>query len=72
MNEIGKVYGAALFMLAIEEDRATEYGDALQEIQTVFSENPDCLRLLEVPSEELLDCDTPLALEKCREKASKN
>ena len=29
------------------------------------------LRLLEVPSEELLDCDTPAALVKCREKAAK-
>lgn len=38
----------------------------------VIKAHPDCLRLLEVPSEELLDCDTPLALEKCREKASKN
>ena len=55
MNEIGKVYGAALFMLAIEEDRATEYGDALQEIQTVFSENPDCLRLLASPGVSLRD-----------------
>lgn len=37
----------------------------------VIKSHSDCLRLLEVPSEELLDCDTPEALEKCREKALK-
>ena len=38
----------------------------------VIKAHPDRLRLTEVPSEELLDCDTPSALEKCREKAAKN
>ena len=37
----------------------------------VIRVHSDCLRLLEVPSEELLDCDTGAALEKCREKAVK-
>ncbi len=37
----------------------------------VIKAHPDRLRLLEVPSAELLDCDTPAALEKCREKAEK-
>ena len=34
----------------------------------VIKAHPDRLRLLEVPSEELLDCDTPDSLEKCRKK----
>ena len=37
----------------------------------VIKAHGDRLRLLEVASEELLDCDTPAALEKCREKAVK-
>ena len=53
MNEIGKEYGDALFMLALEDDRAKEYGDALQGIQTVFWENPDYLLLLASPDVSL-------------------
>ena len=34
----------------------------------VIKAHPDRLRLVEVPSEELLDCDTPDSLEKCRKK----
>lgn len=37
----------------------------------VIKAHSHLLRLLEVPSEELLDCDTPAALVKCREKAAK-
>ena len=37
----------------------------------VIKAHPDRLRLLEVASQELLDCDTPSALEKCREIAAK-
>lgn len=34
----------------------------------VIKAHPHRLRLMEVPSEELLDCDTPDSLEKCRKK----
>lgn len=34
----------------------------------VIKAHPHRLRLLEVPAEELLDCDTPDSLEKCRKK----
>ena len=37
----------------------------------VIRSHPECLRLIEVPSEELFDCDTPEALANCREKAAK-
>ena len=37
----------------------------------VIRQHPERLRLLEVPAEELLDCDTPEALAICREKAAK-
>ena len=49
-------------LLALEGDRG---GGA------VIKTHPNRLRLLEVPSAELLDCDTPAALGKCREKAAK-
>lgn len=49
MNEIGKEYGAALFMLALEDDQAREYGEALKQIQSAFLENPDYLNLLASP-----------------------
>ena len=38
----------------------------------VIKDHLDRLRLLEVPFEELMDCDTPDSLEKCREKAEKS
>ena len=53
MNEIGKEYGDALFMLALEEDRAKEYGDALQAIQAAFLKNPEYSQLLASPDVSL-------------------
>ena len=53
MNEIGKEYGDALFMLALEEDRAKEYGDSLQAIQAAFLENPEYSQLLASPDVSL-------------------
>ena len=49
MNEIGKEYGAALFMLACEVDRAKEYGEALAQIRSAFSESADYVSLLASP-----------------------
>ena len=53
MNEICKEYGDALFMLALEEDRAKEYGDSLQAIQAAFLENPEYSQLLASPDVSL-------------------
>ena len=53
MNGIGKEYGDALFMLALEEDRAKEYGDALQAIQAAFFKNPEYSQLLASPDVSL-------------------
>ena len=53
MNEIGKEYGDALFMLAHEEDRAKEYGDSLQAIQAAFLENQEYSQLLASPDVSL-------------------
>ena len=53
MNEIGKEYGDALFMLALEEDRAKEYGDSLQAIQATFLKNPEYSQLLASPDVSL-------------------
>ena len=50
MAEISKEYGAAIFMLACEENAKKEYGKALQETKNAFSENPDYMEFLASPS----------------------
>lgn len=49
MTEISREYGQAIFMLACEKDKKTEYRDALEEIKTAFDENPDFMILLSSP-----------------------
>lgn len=55
MTEIAKEYGAALFMLACEENSKAEYSDALECVKAVFSQNPVYLDFLASPSISLND-----------------
>ena len=50
MNEIAKEYGTALFMLACEEKRKSEYAEALEAICGTFEEYPQYADLLSSPS----------------------
>lgn len=50
MTEISKEYGAALFMLACEKDAKAEYGSALENVKSVFEENPEYLEFLASPA----------------------
>ena len=49
MNDIGKEYGAALFMLASEENARDEYVVSLEKLISVFKENPDYIEFLSSP-----------------------
>lgn len=58
MTEISKEYGTALFMLACEKNTQEEYAVALDELMSVFEENPDYgafLASLSIPVSEKLD-----------------
>ena len=46
MNDIGKEYGAALFMLASEESAREEYAKALDSIRGAFAASPEYALLL--------------------------
>ncbi len=46
MNDIGKEYGTALFMLACEENSQEEYAKALKTITGVFYDNPEYMDFL--------------------------
>lgn len=50
MIEIGKEYGAALFMLACEEDQKRAYAESLEKMKKSFLDNPQYLELLSSPS----------------------
>ena len=50
MNEIGEEYGAALFLLACEENAQNKYSDALAKVKKAFSENPEYMEFLTSPS----------------------
>ena len=50
MAEISKEYGAAIFMLACEENAKKEYGKALLDLKNAFSDNPDYMEFLASPS----------------------
>ena len=50
MTDIGKEYGAALFMLACEAGEKRGYSDALGSIKEIFSENPEYPVFLSSPS----------------------
>ncbi|MBQ4321503.1 MAG: ATP synthase F1 subunit delta [Oscillospiraceae bacterium] len=49
MTDIAKEYGAALFLLAREEQQEAEYSSALAQIREVFAENPEYLEMLASP-----------------------
>ncbi len=49
MNDIGKEYGAALFMLASEENAKDEYADALESLKKSFEDSPDYVSFLASP-----------------------
>ena len=50
MHEVGKEYGAALFLLACETGEQAAYADALQTVSELFSENPDYPAFLASPA----------------------
>jgi len=49
MNDIIREYGAALFMLACEEDKKEEYGKELETLKNVFCESPEYIDFLASP-----------------------
>lgn len=50
MSEIGKEYGAALFMLACEQDTLSDCAAALATVKSAFTSQPDYSELLASPS----------------------
>lgn len=56
--KMGKEYASALFTLAMEEGKQEEYGEALETVKTVFSENReyiDFLNSFSIPKSERID-----------------
>lgn len=49
MNDVGKEYGAALFMLACEENAKDEYGTALELLKSHFEQYPEYREFLSSP-----------------------
>lgn len=49
MNDVIREYGAALFLVACEENSAEEYGKALETIKKAFDESPEYLEFLSSP-----------------------
>lgn len=49
MNELGKEYATALFMLAEEDNRHRDYYDGLEVIRSAFDENPEYAEFLSCP-----------------------
>ena len=50
MTDVAKEYGAALFLLACEENAKKEYSEALAVMKETFSETPEYLDFLDSPS----------------------
>jgi len=50
MNDVGKEYGTALFMLACEEEAKNEYAAALEAVESTFAENPEFQEILNSPA----------------------
>ena len=50
MTELAKEYGAALFALALEKENKLGFYEALQAVESAFSENPMYIELLASPS----------------------
>ena len=61
MSEIGKEYGAALFMLACEQDTLTDCAVGLATVKSVFTSQPDYSELLASPSIPLSERLTALS-----------
>ena len=49
---VSKVYGDALFSLAVEENRVDELWDETRAMKQVLSENPDFMAILEHPEDD--------------------
>lgn len=49
MNDVNKEYGAALFMLACEENKKEEYGKDLEFLKKTFREAPEYIEFLSSP-----------------------
>ena len=62
MTELGVEYGTALFELALENDAKEEYMDSLEEIDSIFRENPQYSDFLASPGipmgERIMALDT--------------
>lgn len=50
MTDIGREYGAALFMLAAEEDKKCEYYEALSAVKTAFESEREYIDFLSSPN----------------------
>ncbi len=61
MNDIGKEYGAALFMLAAEENARDEYAASLEKLENIFREEAEYLSFLSSPGIAL--CERLSAIE---------
>ncbi len=55
MTQIGKEYGAALFMLACEEEKKHIFAKELDDIKDIFKENPQYAELLASPGVSMKD-----------------
>jgi len=55
MNELGKEYASALFMLALEEDRQKEYYDGLEIISTALKAESEYTEFLSCPAVPLAE-----------------
>lgn len=50
MTDIGREYGSALFMLAVEEDKKNEYFDALSAVKAAFESEKEYIDFLASPN----------------------
>lgn len=50
MNQTSKAYAQALFSIALEQQKVTEFAQYLEQIQSIFDENPDYYSYLKTPA----------------------
>ena len=55
MNELGKEYGTALYMLACEENKVSVFSEALSKVKQVFDDEPDYIEFISSPAISLND-----------------
>lgn len=55
MNELGKEYGTALYMLACEENKVSDFSIALSKVKQVFDDEPDYIEFISSPAISLND-----------------